>query len=236
DGAGPASSFGCDSFATIQEGINAVAASGTVIVYDGSYQENPVVNKAVTIQGPNAGVAGSAVRSTEALVITNGNQKAAFSLSSNNVTIDGFTIDGDDPNVTGGTLQSGDDANASYAVRPSGNQNHITVQNNIIKHVSIGFRGDGASQNNLITANWFDGVGLFDFGYCVSLRSNYYGDVTNNLMTRALTGIHTNNFSLAGGPAAWNLSNNEIHEYAAGIVYWQQSGSATSATINGNTI
>ena len=37
----------------------------------------------------------------------------------------------------------------------------------------VGFRGDGASQNNVITENLFDSIGAFDFGYAVSLRTNY---------------------------------------------------------------
>jgi hypothetical protein len=40
DGAGPATEFGYDAFATIQNGVNGVAASGTVFVADGNYPEN----------------------------------------------------------------------------------------------------------------------------------------------------------------------------------------------------
>ena len=235
DGGGPATSMCFDAFSTIQGGINGVANPGTVIVYAGNYLENPNVNKALNITGPNAGIPGSGVRAAEAFVRTVGNQNAVFSVSSNNVTINGFSLDGDDPGVTGVTLGSGDDSNTSYGVRPSGN-NHIVVRDNIIKRVAIGFRGDGASQNNLITENWFDSVGFFDFGYAVSLRTNYYADVTSNKMTRVWTGVHTNNFSTAGGPATWLISSNEIHSYAAGILYWLQFNSATSATINANTI
>ncbi len=72
---------------------------------------------------------------------------------------------------TGVALGSGEDTNASYGVRPSGAQNNITVRDNIIRRVAIGFRGDGASQSNLITENLFDSVGFFDFGYAVSLRT-----------------------------------------------------------------
>jgi hypothetical protein len=220
DGAGLATAFGYDGFTTIQEGINGVAPGGTVIVYAGNYKENPNANKAVTLVGPNVGVAGSAVRVDEANVITNGNQTAVFTVTSNNVTIDGFTVDGDDPLVAGGALKSGEDANVSYGVRPTGAFNHLTVQNNIIKHAAIGFRGDGASKDNLITANWFDSIGNFDFGYCVSLRAEFYADITNNKMTRAWTGVHINDHHLTGGPASFNISNNEIHSYAGGILYW----------------
>jgi len=44
-----------------------VQTGGTVHVLAGSYSESVVVDKAVTITGPNAGVLGNAVRGPEAL-------------------------------------------------------------------------------------------------------------------------------------------------------------------------
>ena len=51
DGAGPATSFGCDSFATIQGGVNGVASGGTVIVRAGTYPEAVLINKPLTLNG-----------------------------------------------------------------------------------------------------------------------------------------------------------------------------------------
>jgi CSLREA domain-containing protein len=234
DGAGPATAIGFDAFSTIQAGVNAVAAGGTVNVAAGSYTENVTIGKAATLLGANANVAGSATRGAESNVRTVGNQTAVFSVSANNVTINGFNIDGDDPAVTGAALASGDDANVQYGVRPTGAFNHVTVRDNIIRRVFIGFRGDGASQNNLVTENWFDSIGNFDFGYAVSLRTNYYADITNNKMTRAWTGVHTNNFFAPGGPATWTLSGNEVHSYAGGLLYWLEYQNATGLTVNNN--
>src|SRR5205807_7859199 len=56
DGAGPATNFGCDSFATIQDGVNGVASGGTVIVYDGTYTENVMISKPVVLKGAQFGV------------------------------------------------------------------------------------------------------------------------------------------------------------------------------------
>ena len=118
---------------------------------------------------------------------------------------------------------------------------NLTVQNTIIKDVYVGVRGDGptsgsAVTGSLITNNWFDSIGNFDFGYAVSLRTGFYADVTNNLMTRVWTGVHMNNFSLAGGPATWSVSGNTIQEYAAGVLYWLEYGSATHLTLDNNQI
>ena len=57
DGAGPATNFGCDSFATIQGGVNGVAAGGTVNVAAGTYSVTQIIiNKKLTLQGAGATV------------------------------------------------------------------------------------------------------------------------------------------------------------------------------------
>ena len=55
DPAGPGQAIGCDSFATIQAGINAVAPGGTVNVAAGTYVEDVSVTKTVSILGAGAG-------------------------------------------------------------------------------------------------------------------------------------------------------------------------------------
>jgi hypothetical protein len=51
DGAGPATSFGYDAFATIQDGVAGVAINGTVIVNPGSYSGDIDVNRAIDVKG-----------------------------------------------------------------------------------------------------------------------------------------------------------------------------------------
>ncbi len=51
DGDGPAINFSTDSFATIQEGVTAVDAGGTVQVYAGTYTEQISINKNLTLTG-----------------------------------------------------------------------------------------------------------------------------------------------------------------------------------------
>ena len=48
--------FGTDAFATIQEGINAVAEGGTVYVAAGIYNEHVIINKTLTLRGAQANV------------------------------------------------------------------------------------------------------------------------------------------------------------------------------------
>jgi uncharacterized delta-60 repeat protein len=232
--------FGIDAFATIQDGANGVAPSGTVEVDAGLYHENVAVSQPEHLMGANAGIAGSSARSAESEIMTSGNQNAVFTVSSNNVTIDGFYIEGSDPAAAGSPLTSGVNSNALYGVRPSAAYSDITVQDNIVKDVFVGFRGDGPTtgsvSGSLITGNWFDSIGFYDFGYAVSLRTNFYADVTDNLMTRVQSGLHTNNFSNNTGPASWLFQGNTVQAYGAGVWDNLQYNGATPLTIDHNNI
>ncbi len=85
DAGGPATNFGCDSFATIQGGIDGVLAPGTVHVRAGTYDEDVVLNKAdVSVLGAGAG--STNVRGPI------GGPGATMQVTANNVTIAGFTI------------------------------------------------------------------------------------------------------------------------------------------------
>ena len=229
--------IGTDAFLSISSAITAASSGDTIAVSTGIFSENVTINKPLTLLGANSGVAGSdgVHRPAETSIQTVGNQNAVVTISSSNVTIDGFTINGDDPSVTGAPTASGDDANVLYGVRPTAGFSNLTMENNIVKHAAIGFRGDGTASSNLITQNWFDDIGNYDFGYAVSLRTNFYADVTNNLMTRVWTGVHTNNFFQAG-PATWSVSGNTIHSYAGGIWDNLQYQAARSLTIDSNQI
>ncbi|MFL6227807.1 MAG: lamin tail domain-containing protein [Pyrinomonadaceae bacterium] len=55
DGVGPATAIGYDAFATIQGGVDGVAAGGTVNVAAGTYGEQPVVGKSLVLHGAGAG-------------------------------------------------------------------------------------------------------------------------------------------------------------------------------------
>ncbi len=51
DGSAGSHTFGYDAFATIQDGVAAVASGGTVNVAAGTYDEQVVINKSLTLQG-----------------------------------------------------------------------------------------------------------------------------------------------------------------------------------------
>ena len=241
---------------SIQRGINAASSGDTVNVAAGTFVENDVVNKPLTLSGAEAGTAGGDPTrdggGSESDVVTSGNQVAVFQITSSNVTIDGFKIDGEaSPSVAGVLLSSGEIANVAYGILADGLTmtngivplalSNIDVTDDIVTHAEIGFRGDGpgsgtATSGNKISANWFDSIGIYDFGYAVNLRTNFYADVTGNLMTRVQSGLQTNNFYLADPDGTWLFQNNTVAAYGAGV--WQNLtyNAATPLTIDGNTL
>jgi hypothetical protein len=97
-------------FATIQDGIGAAIAGGTVNVSAGSYPENPVINKALTLVGASDGVSPGSPRNTESLV------QGKISIESSDVTVSGFELSG---------------ASAQIEA-PNGPTSNITITNNYI--------------------------------------------------------------------------------------------------------
>ncbi|WP_197993345.1 LamG-like jellyroll fold domain-containing protein, partial [Gimesia aquarii] len=153
---GPATDFGFDAFATIQEAIDGVADGGIIHIAAGTY--NPAstitVSKSVTIQGPQAGVdprpGSGSLRdhtdaTTEAIIDGGGALSRIFLIDADNVTLDGLVI-------TNGT---GD------LIRSSNGVSQAIVQYNII-HNSSGDEGVQLAQtsNSSIQYNYiFDTTG-----------------------------------------------------------------------------
>ena len=113
------------SYATIQAAVNAAAAGAVIDVDAGTYGETVTVNKSLTIRGAQAGV-DARTRSTASESIVYATQ-TAFYVGANDVTIDGFTIEGDDANI--GAAQG-----AGVLMAPSIAGTHVVndvIQNNV---------------------------------------------------------------------------------------------------------
>jgi len=92
--------WGYDAFATVGEAVDVVTAGGTVHVAGGTYTDHVVLDKAVSLIGPNAGIdPNTATRVAEATIQTDDltNHQAVL-IQSPDVTVDGFTLYG--PNGT----------------------------------------------------------------------------------------------------------------------------------------
>jgi hypothetical protein len=195
--------IGTDAFATITNGVNAAAPAGTVYVAAGTYIENVTVDKALNLIGPNAGRAGvDPGRVAEAVVIPiidDPETTPIFSVIADDVVIDGFFLNGDNPECKDGYDANGADVNATAAVQNGIWPNlvdidHITVQNNIITNfpyqgVYIGATVGSTNGFNYIRNNKFANMweGLETYALHAAIVSNTFESVNWGLSVHGTT-------------------------------------------------
>lgn len=115
-------------YCSIQAAINAASPNDEITASAGTYNENVIINKALTLNGANVGIAcPSGTRVTESIISGSGGM--AVKIDAPDVTIDGFTI----TNPTG-----------SFGVYNKGNSN-ATIQNNIVTDIGNATSGSGAT-------------------------------------------------------------------------------------------
>ncbi|ELS31044.1 MULTISPECIES: filamentous hemagglutinin N-terminal domain-containing protein [Pseudanabaena] len=240
---------------TIQNAIDTIGTVNggtTVNVAAGTYQENLIIPNTisnVTLNGPFAGVSagGSSAtsRGSEAIIVpaaSNTSDGNIITVRANNVTIDGFKLDGDNTALTGGRSLNGIDVNAARGISNGTDGTsytpiqNLTVQNNIIANTNrsgvLLFSSAAALMDgNVITNNRFDNMSGGtnpDSGRGVYLLRNAYADVTNNYITRALIGIQIQPMSSTTLGTRTNITNNTIESYFFGI--WHNPSTANNAT------
>jgi pectin methylesterase-like acyl-CoA thioesterase len=140
---------GTGFFSTIQEAINAAGAGDTISIAAGTYNESLTINKALTIQGANAGIAGTGSRGPETVLNWPSGDMATIT-TTNLVTFDGLrfvantdviTTHTQDSNITFTNstfdIQSGGTGgNAFYLSQPE----HFTFTNNLVDVACTRFR------------------------------------------------------------------------------------------------
>lgn len=173
-GAGKYLLVGAGGFATIQAAVNAAAAGDTILVGAGTYAETVTVNKAVTILGANAGVAGhvagvaNSARGAESVV-------TAFNLSA------GATLDG--LKVLDGASVTGELAGV-YVVA-----SNVTVRNMVFERTGT---VDGDTSRGLVTTAGTEPnltvTGSLFTGWATGIFANDYGDTGTSISGNAFVG------------------------------------------------
>ena len=259
--------IGYNAFATIQAGVTAVAPGGTVNVAAGRYPEVVLVNKPVTILGAQAGQNANtrfaafttgvngpkADPSVESIITAAADDPAnaandSLHIMADNVTIDGFVVDGNNPVLPqgGAVLVGGIKTDSRRAIETedaSGNlfsANSASIKNNIIQNfaqrgVELANPTDTspATSGSLITGNV-----IRNFGWDgILIAFNAYSDVTSNTVDMAAggeAGIWLQDFPSSGAtPKTLDWSHNTVtvcQDAIGGI--WANLFYASAATIN----
>ena len=235
----------------IQEGIDLVTAS-TVHVLPGTYIEQVYVYKSVNLLGANAGIdpnGGGRGLESVVLVDESGPDPSSapypthFYLDANDIVIDGFTLDGDNPMLASGELLNGADLDAIEAIASYEGVGGITVQNNIIKNTSYTgidlynySNSGGATSNNFIRNNLIENLGAFNWGIGVLIYNNFYAEITDNVINDVRVGIQTGNFYQANPGTTASIVDNEVSARRGGLFYNLHYGDASLFDVNTNDI
>ena len=219
--AGPVCSVPGD-YATIQGAVNDLGCA-TINVAAGTYTEQVAVNRSITINGANAGIAGNGVRVPESIV-NGADSSTPFVITADNVTINGFTVE----NGSNGGYDAG-------IWSQTGTMN-LNILNNIVTGNAFGVWAQ-CGGSCLIENNLFDGNNKFGTG---AGSASISADSTNGLT------INNNEFKndTAGNPILLQavaagahtnvvVSNNYIHDNANSNMYIL---GVNGGTFIGNTI
>ncbi|RLI43691.1 hypothetical protein DRO69_09035 [Candidatus Bathyarchaeota archaeon] len=132
-----------EEYPTIQAAINAASPGDTIIVTHGTYNENLLVNKSISIIGENPATT----------IIDGGQRGNAINVVSSGVVISGFTIQ----NGTGGLPYSG--------ISVSG-CNFVVINNTVLRENYYGLQLTNSNNsqifNNVIMNNMYAGIYIHD--------------------------------------------------------------------------
>jgi nitrous oxidase accessory protein NosD len=242
---------------TIQAAIDATTTGdGDVIeVCAGTYVEDLEIDKSITLLGPNAGISpNTETRVAEATIIPFETDAAQAYITASDVTIDGFTFNGNNPSLASGYPgTNGADIDAAAAVyQNADNINNLVVKNNIIQNQTYmgiylfgGSYSAPSTTGNLIDDNLFKDLGHYgtglsyaNWGGGVMLYNNQYTRITNNVMQNVRIGIQTGNFSRAniGSSDYQVIANNTIEARRRGIFHNLHYGPTSPYTLSNNNI
>jgi hypothetical protein len=205
--------YGTNAFSTIADAQDAVGNGDTVHVVSGLYLDPATITKEITVEGDNAGVAGTAARANESVL---GAGAGSLTIASDNVTIDGLTVrDATSGGGMGINVTSG---------------SNITIAHNIITANSVGVVIDSGVGNfvvsdNLIASNNRSGSNR---GQGVRVVSN---SGSGSIVRNSFTG-HNSGATTPGAVSLVDASNVAIGDATDGNAF---SSNAVGIRISGTS-
>jgi len=229
-------------YPTIQAAIDAANPGNTIFVVAGTYTENVIVDKSVSIKGAGA---------DNTIVVGLGNN-TAFTISADNVSISGFTITRADNVWQSGilVLEAANVRIANNIIEYNaygiflGSSNGATIVNNIIRYsdapragnwweaprvdngsgIIVWDDGGGSDLNNLIRSN--DIYYNFKFGIYIGGAAEMNADgtkINGNKLFR--NGYYTLDYNWLGmgfenALGTISVSGNNVFPTASGLDYW----------------
>jgi parallel beta-helix repeat protein len=183
-------------FMRIQDAVNAAIAGDTIIVRDGIYVENVVINKSITLVGAN--------RST---AILDGNRSSVIRVTANNTTISNVTLRNARDYPADAPTQAGI---ALWGVRGCKIRN-VTAYNNTVG-IYLEY-----SDNNTVQANY---LAFGSTGVEIDAMNSYNNIIDGNW----IEGNDYNGIMLFSAPSN-TVMNNYVYNNSVGIYLWDSSGS-----------
>ncbi|MBI5879012.1 MAG: hypothetical protein HZB53_15280 [Chloroflexi bacterium] len=234
---------------TIQAAIDAASSGDTIVARPGTFIENLTITKPLTINGAGQGVsiikpALSAANPCAGSSLCGGAASNIILVQADNVTINGFTLDGDNPALASGIMAGGADLDARNGIITNhalGVYTNLVVSNVTVKNIYL--RGMYASSGG--TFNFRDNIvqnvqadpasiGMFNFGGAGIYERNIVVDANDaiaanhskgtqflgNVVVNSASGVHSDNAGDGGGTADRISGNTVSNCMANGYGIW----------------
>lgn len=218
---------GGSDYQTLHQAIQNASDGHTIIVYRGTYTEELIINKTLTIQ---------AADTTHTIIQPKQtNQKSIFSLEADNITITGFTIQatpatiGIDISCSNTTISHNSFQNTKTAVNIKKNSYHTTIHNNTFLNNEQAVYAD-YSYHTTITYNTLtlDDTASYLLSYGIFLQNSKHTILSYNTITNYYRGMRIK------GTQYTSVYNNNLYENKIGI--WCCCGAVQTTIYNNNFI
>jgi hypothetical protein len=261
---------GCEQ-TTIKGAIEAAASGATVTVAPGNYYENLEVTKPLTLKGsgpstviyPGVSQPTCPVGTEGTLCTGEAGEEASIvvKVAASNVTIENLSVNGNNPKLTSGDVEEGQDIDARGGIVEdygAGKFNDLTVTKVSISNIwerglyasseGTGFNFNHDTVNNVQGEE--ESIGIFDFGGSgeivhdsvsnsqdgIALNWSTGTKIEDNKITKTPSGIHTDNNGGFGGTADV-IKNNEVSYCAAnGYGIFTFATRVSAATVESNKV